>query len=214
MESSKTENRYSDDQRGRADVVRELPGSVFERMFRAVELVKQRLDRVCKALNEARIPYAVIGGNAVAAWVAMIDDGAVRNTQDVNILLAEQDLAAATEALSQVGFVRDNVMDVIVFLDGPNGKPSQGIHIVLAGRKVKEEYASPTPSVDQVVVIEEKKIVDLQALVEMKLNSFRRKDQTHLVDMIQLGLVDSSWPDRFPKQLGNRLQELLDDPDG
>ena len=61
-------------------LVREETNSVFERMFRAVELVKQRLDRTCIALRNAGIPHAVIGGNAVAAWVATIDDG-IRNTR-------------------------------------------------------------------------------------------------------------------------------------
>jgi hypothetical protein len=48
----------------------------------------------------------------------------------------------------------------------------------------------------------------------MKLNSFRDRDRTHLRDMIQIGLIDASWPDRFPPQLGQRLQALLDDPEG
>jgi hypothetical protein len=194
--------------------VREETNSVFERMYRAVELVKQRLDRTCIALRNARVPYAVIGGNAVAAWVATIDDGAVRNTRDVDILLREQDLNLATIALASAGFVRDSVMDVIVFLDGPNGKPSQGIHVLLAERKVRKEYATATPRIDQAVDIEGRSIVELTALVEMKLNSFRRKDQTHLMDMIQIGLIDSTWPERFATNLGNRLQELLDDPEG
>ena len=78
-------------------LVREETNSVFERMFRAVELVKQRLDRTCNALRSAGVPYAVIGGNAVAAWVATIADGAVRNTRDVDILLREPDLDLATK---------------------------------------------------------------------------------------------------------------------
>ena len=197
-----------------ASLVREQGVDVFQRMFRAVELVKERLDRACSALRGANIPYAVIGGNAVAAWVATIDDGAVRNTRDVDLLLAEEDLARATEALQSAGFVRGSVMDVIVFLDGPDGKPSQGLHILLADRKVKPDYASPTPSVRQVVEINEKNIVELEALVEMKLNSNRRKDQTHLLDMIQVGLIDASWPVRFPAPLGQRLQDLIDDPEG
>jgi len=32
--------------------------------------------------------------------------------------------------------------------------------------------------------------------------------------MIQIGLIDSTWPERFAKNLGDRLQELLDDPEG
>ena len=193
---------------------REETNSVFERMYRAVELVKQRLDRTCIALRNANVPYAVIGGNAVAAWVATIDDGAVRNTRDVDILLREQDLDLATIALASAGFVRDSVVNVIVFLDGPNGKPSQGIHVLLAERKVREEYATSIPRIDQAVDIEGRSIIELVALVEMKLNSFRDKDRTHLRDMIQIGLIDSTWPVRFAKNLGDRLQELLDDPEG
>ena len=101
-----------------------------------------------------------------------------------------------------------------MFLDGPQGKPSQGLHILLAGKKVKPEYASPTPQVQQAVEINAKHVVELEALVEMKLNSYRRKDQTHLIDMIQIGLLDETWPGRFPAPLAQRLQALLDDPEG
>ncbi|MBI2478391.1 MAG: hypothetical protein HYV60_07040, partial [Planctomycetia bacterium] len=64
-------------------LVREQESFVFDRMFGAVEKVRERLERACRALEDAGIPYAVIGGNAVAAWVATKDDGAVRNTRDV-----------------------------------------------------------------------------------------------------------------------------------
>ena len=196
------------------NLVREQGIDIFERMFRAVELVQERLNRACAALQQAQVPYAVIGGNAVAAWVATIDEGAARNTRDVDLLLAEDDLPQATIALQQAGFVRDDVMGTVVFLDGNDGKSSQGLHILIAGRKVRPEYATATPTIDQSVEIQSKRIVELEALVEMKLNSFLRKDQTHLLDMIHVGLVDDSWPDRFPPQLGNRLKELLEDPDG
>ncbi len=197
-----------------ANLVREQSLDVFERMFRAVELVQERLNRACNALRAAKVPYAVIGGNAVAAWVATIDDGAVRNTRDVDLLLTEEDLPVATEALQSVGFYRTLVMGTVVFLDGPQGKPSQGLHILLAGQKVKSEYVSATPSIDRAVEINEKRIVNLDALVEMKLNSYRDKDRTHLRDMIHIGLIDETWPLRFPPQLGQRLQALLDDPEG
>jgi hypothetical protein len=54
----------------------------------------------------------------------------------------------------------------------------------------------------------------LETLVRMKLNAFRRKDQVHLLDLISLGMVDASWLDRFPERLRQRLEELLNDPDG
>jgi len=52
------------------------------------------------------------------------------------------------------------------------------------------------------------------SLVEMKLNSFCRKDQTHSMDMLEIGLIDSTWPSRFSPLLAARLQELIDDPNG
>ena len=49
---------------------------VLERMVRAVEMVRERLLRSTAALEAAGVPYAVIGGNAVAAWVSKVDPGA------------------------------------------------------------------------------------------------------------------------------------------
>lgn len=195
-------------------VVRESATPIFDRMFGAVEKVRERLERSCKALEQDGVPYAVVGGNAVAAWVATIDDGAVRNTRDVDILLRAEDLDCAEAALKKVGFHRDSVMDVVVFLDGPDGKPSQGIHILLAEKKVRPEYSSPTPRIDQYRLIDGRRVVELEELVRMKLNSYRIKDMTHLMDMIQVGLIDASWPSKFESSLGVRLQELLDNPEG
>jgi hypothetical protein len=195
-------------------LIKEQGPYIFDRMFSAVEKVRERLERACRALREAGVPYAVVGGNAVAAWVATVDDGAVRNTKDVDLLLDEADLDRASAALAAAGFVRDSVMDVIVFLDGPQGKPSQGIHILIADRKIRAGDVTPTPKLDQIRIIESKSVVDLQALVRMKLNSYRDKDRTHLRDMIQVGLIDATWPAQFEPALAERLQALLDDPDG
>jgi hypothetical protein len=47
----------------------------------------------------------------------------------------------------------------------------------------------------------------------MKLTSFRRKDQVHLLDMLEVGLIDPSWLTRLPNDLASRLKELIDNPD-
>jgi hypothetical protein len=44
----------------------------------------------------------------------------------------------------------------------------------------------------------------------MKLTSFRLKDRVHLLDLLDVGLIDQTWCDRFPPQLAARLKELLD----
>jgi hypothetical protein len=41
----------------------------------------------------------------VAAWVSRVDEAAVRNTRDVDILIRRRDLPADVEAMSKAGFV-------------------------------------------------------------------------------------------------------------
>src|SRR5262249_13856187 len=90
----------------------------LERMYRAGAHVGDRLLRATAALAAAGAPYAVGGGNAVASWVATVDEGAVGNTRDVDILVRRDDLPAITTALEQAGFVRDELLDVVTFRDG------------------------------------------------------------------------------------------------
>jgi hypothetical protein len=195
-------------------LVREQGEFAFERMFSSMEKVKERLDRACHALEANDVDYAIVGGNAVAAWVATRDEGAIRNTQDVDILLRPEDFEAAKSALTGVGFVAHEVMNVTIFLDGADGKPSEGVHVLWAGQKVRDHYASATPMPDSSTKMSGKRVVDLVELVRMKLNSYRRKDQVHLLDLIGVGLIDSDWTKKFDSPLDQRLQTLLDDPDG
>src|SRR5438067_424270 len=51
-----------------------MNGDILDRMERAVAKVRERLLRATAALNQAGVPYAVVGGNAVASWVATIQD--------------------------------------------------------------------------------------------------------------------------------------------
>jgi len=183
-------------------------------MVTAVERVRERLRRATAALEAAGVPYAVVGGNAVAAWVATIDPAAVRNTQDVDILLRRDDLDAAERALVAVGFARRQVAGITMFLDGPGAKPRDAVHVVIAGEKVRPEYASPTPDVSDAVKQDDFRVVALEMLVRMKLTSYRDKDKTHLRDMLELGLIDQAWTARLPSDLAGRLQSLIDTPEG
>jgi hypothetical protein len=187
---------------------------LLERMVRAVEAVRDRLRRGTAALEQAQIPYAVIGGNAVAAWVARVDPSAVRNTQDVDILLRRSDLERAKSALEGAGFVYCQVVSIDMFLDGPGARPRDAIHIIFAGEKVRPEYTETTPDVVPFDLAPPFHIVSLENLVRMKLTSFRLKDQVHIQDMIGVGLVDETWPDRLTAQLAERLREILAKPEG
>jgi hypothetical protein len=186
----------------------------WEGMIRAVEAVRDRLRRVVEALERAGIPYAIVGGNAVAAWVSRVDEAAVRNTRDVDILLRRTDLEAAKSVLASAGFVFRNVEGIDKFLDGPRAKARDAVHVLFAGEKVRNEDITPTPEVSEVEATVTGKIVQLESLVRMKLNAFRRKDQMHLTDLLDVGLIDETWPQRYPAQLAARLQQIIDTPDG
>jgi hypothetical protein len=185
----------------------------WERALMAAEKVKERLRRATRALDAAGVPYAVAGGNAVAEWVARVDEDAVRNTKDVDLLIRRSDFPAVQAALENAGFIYQHLWDVDVFVDGPDGRPSAGVHLLFAGEPVKPGDAA-SPDVAESERAAEFQVVSLQAIVRMKLISWRDKDRTHLRDLIGVGQIDSTWPACFPPPLGDRLQQLLDNPDG
>lgn len=186
----------------------------WERMIGAVEKVRSRLLRATAALEAAGVPYAVAGGNAVAAWVSRVDESAVRNTRDVDLLLNRDDLPEATRAMSGAGFVLRHSAGVTMFLDGPGGRARDAVHVVFAGEKVRRDYLLTAPDVSEREPSGGFQVLALEALVRMKLTSYRRRDQVHLQDMLDVGLIDAGWRRRFPTEIGDRLQELIDDPDG
>jgi hypothetical protein len=186
----------------------------WERMERAVEKVRMRLLRTAAALDQAGVPYAVTGGNAVAAWVSRVDETAVRNTRDVDILVRRQDLPAIVEAMSKAGFVHRHVAGIDMLLDGAEAKPRDAVHLVFAGERVRPEYPLPAPDTAESEASASFRLLMLEPLVRMKLTSFRDKDRMHLRDLIDVGLIDASWPARFPAELAARLQELFDHPEG
>jgi hypothetical protein len=186
----------------------------FDRSIAAVEKVRQRLLRATAALEEAEVPYAVADGNAVAVWVSRVDEAAVRNTQDVDILIRRGDLTAARAALEKIGFVYRHMAWMDVFLDGPGAKARNAVHIVFVGEKVRLAEPLANPDVSESEPAEHFRILSLQALVQIKLTAFRDKDRVHLRDLIEVGLIDESWVTRFPPVLGERLRSLLESPNG
>ena len=80
-------------------------------------------------------------------------------------------------------------------------------------RKCGPDYSFPAPDVTESEAGPEFTVATLDALVRMKLTSFRLRDKVHLLDLLDVGLIDETWCDRFPPELGVRLQELLETRD-
>lgn len=183
-------------------------------MARSVEKVRERLQRATAALEAAGIAYAVSGGNAVAAWVSTVDEAAVRTTRDVDILIRREDLPQIIAALEAAGFRYRHAAGIDMFLEATGGKFVDAVHLLFAHEKVRDDYVAMTPGVEEFERPHDVRVISLEPLVRMKLTSFRDKDRMHLRDLIAVGLVDATWMQRFQPELAERLQQLLDDPDG
>jgi hypothetical protein len=192
----------------------ELAPFSIDRMVRAVEKVKDRLRRSTSALEAASIPYAVVGGNAVAAWVSRVDESAARATQDVDVLIRRADLDRAKVALEAAGFLYRHAASIDMFLDGPAAKARDAVHVIFASERVRPTDLAPNPEPEPWEEAEGYRILPLEQLVRIKLTAFRDKDRTHIRDMIGVGLIDVTWPERFIPELAARLKAILDDPEG
>ncbi|MCY3007313.1 MAG: hypothetical protein NTV29_15225 [Planctomycetota bacterium] len=186
---------------------------LWARMERAVEKVNERLRKTVRILEDAKVSYAVVGGHAVRAWVAQVDEAALRTTQDVNILVRPNDFPAMKDAMTAAGFHHRKTLARDMFVEHPDASARDAVHVVLVGR-IERAGDKPNPDIEPLSRSNDFQTVQLETLVFMKLNANRRKDQVHLLDLVSLGLIDQTWTERFPEPLRSRLIDLLNDPDG
>ena len=185
------------------------PG-IWERYLMALDEVTDRLHRILTALSQAGVPHAMVGGQAVALWVATKDPAAVRTTKDVDILLRREDLPKARAAASAAGFDYFEVMGVGMLLERSDPNPRKGVHLIWAGEKVRPENPLPAPAIDDRVALEPgKSVVSLAGLVRMKLMADRDQDRLHLRDLIDVGLVGREFLAHLPAELASRMDALL-----
>jgi hypothetical protein len=172
----------------------------------AVDRVERRLRQVTAALDAAGIPYAVVGGNAVATWVGRVNPSATRATRAVDLLVRRADLDRITQAMKASGLEREDLRSLVLFLDPDEPDRRSGVHLVWAGELVRPSYKHLAPSVDEAVRDPEGfMVLDLPALVRMKLTSNRPIDQVHIGDMLGVGLIDEKLKSGLPAGLRERL---------
>jgi hypothetical protein len=176
----------------------------------AMDDVSARMERICTALAERGVPFALVGGQAVVLWVSTRDPAAVRTTKDVDILLDRGDLPRARAAALAVGMDYFELLGVGMFLERDDPNPRHGVHLVWAGEKVRPDYELPSPPIDQRQELSPGlPVVSLPGLVRMKLLSNRDRDRVHLTDMIEVGLVGREMLEGLTPELARRLEGLL-----
>ena len=186
--------------------------SPWQRHLMALEEVDQRMRRICAALQAARVPFAIVGGQAVAQWVATKDPAAVRTTKDVDLLLQRDDLSRARAAASTADMDYFEVLNVGMFLERTDPNPRKAVHLLWAGEKVRADYPLSSPTMEERDEIEPGLfVVSLPGLLRMKLMANRDHDRAHLRDMIDVGLVGREFLAGLPAELRERLDWLLTD---
>jgi hypothetical protein len=186
------------------------PPGLWERYVMALDAVTERPQRITRALEEALVPCALVGGQAVALWVATRDPAAVRTTKGVDILLRREDLPRARAAALSVGMDYFEALGVGMFLERTDPNPRHGIHLLWAGEKVRPESPLPSPSVEEREQLEAgKAVVSLAGLLRMKLMANRDQDRVHLLDMIGVGLITRDFLRDLPPELARQLDALL-----
>jgi hypothetical protein len=173
------------------------------------ERVNQLFDlarRVDDAFSAAAIDYRVVGGLATYLYVESRDPDAGRLTKDVDIVVRREDLSMIAEAVRSVGLEYRHTagIDMLVEKDQPSAR--RAVHMVFTGERVRSEYLSPVPPLGQAHVLQGVRLIALADLVQMKLTSFRLKDQVHIQDLDRAGLItaeiEASLPDALLARLG------------
>jgi hypothetical protein len=179
----------------------------------AVNRVEALLRDVTRALDQGGIAYAVVGGNAVAAWVASVDEGAVRATKDLDLLVRRADLPRIAAAMATLDMEPAEVFGVSMFVTRINPSPKTGVHLLFGNEPIRpHELAAPDP--DQCVrATAGFRVLDLPGLLRMKLIAFRLRDQVHIQDMLEVGLIDAQVAAGLPDELLARLRQVRDGMD-
>jgi hypothetical protein len=145
--------------------------------------------RVEKAFGAAGLEYRVVGGLAAYLYVEEVELDAGRLTKDIDILVRRQDLPRIAEAVEPFGLEYRHAagVDMLVQKGAPSAR--RAVHMIFEGEKVRPEYSEPAAKIGQGHAIQGIPVISVADLVTMKLTSFRLKDQAHIQDLDEQGLI-------------------------
>ena len=155
----------------------------------------------------AGVDYQIVGGLAVYLYVEEAEPDAGRLTKDIDIAVRRKDLEKIGAAAERFGFTLRHVagVDMLVRKDQPSAR--RAVHLVFAGEKMRPEYLTATPEVGAGLRIRGFRLAALADLVRMKLTSFRAKDEAHINDMDEAGLITPELEASLPPELFERLRQ-------
>ena len=181
--------------------------AVFVNTFfeKRVEQLFDLAERVEKAFSCAGLEYRVVGGLAAYLYVEEAEPDAGRLTKDIDIVVRREDLTKIAEAVKPFGLQYRHVagIDMLTQAEAPSAR--RAVHMIFTGEKVRPEYADAVPELGAYRTISKVRLVPLADLVRMKLTSFRLKDQMHVKDLDEVGLITPEIEAGLSEPLRERL---------
>jgi hypothetical protein len=178
--------------------------SFFENRLEQIFELASLLD---KALTSAGIDYRVVGGLATYLYVEEAEPDAGRLTRDIDIAVRRGDLDRVAQAVKPFGLEYRHAAGVDMLIRA--GEPARrGVHLVFTGEKVRPHYPEPVPELGASRTIQGIRLIPLSDLIRMKLTSFRAKDEAHLKDLDEAGLIASEIEASLSPILRERLHQV------
>jgi hypothetical protein len=173
-----------------------------------VEQLFDLAGRVEAAFAAAGLEYRVVGGLAVYLYVEEAELDAGRLTRDIDIAVRRDDLDRIARAVEPFGMQYRHVagVDMLVQAGAPSAR--RAVHLIFAREKVKANYPEAVPPIGPYRTIQGVRLIPLADLVRMKLTSFRSKDETHLKDLDEAGLITPEIEAGLSEMLRARLAQV------
>ncbi|MDX2152249.1 MAG: hypothetical protein SFV54_16040 [Bryobacteraceae bacterium] len=173
--------------------------------------LRDDLQRIVAVLTRASVRFEVVGGVAVNVYVLNVSPGRSFVTRDVDLLVHREDLDGIVEVARRAGYTSRQMMGGYL-LQQPGQSPEQAVHLLFAGERPRTTHPLPNPEVNPERMTagelgEDLPVAPLRDLVQMKLNSFRAKDEVHLEILDRCGLLTKELVDGLPPVLRERLEQ-------
>ena len=152
--------------------------------------------RVETAFSCAGLEYRVVGGLATYLYVEEMEPDAGRLTKDIDIAVRREDLEAIAKAVEPFGLHYRHAAGVDMLVQAAEPSTRRAVHL------------EPTPELGPCRTIQGVRLIPLVDLVRMKLTSFRAKDEAHLKDLDEAGLITAEVETKLSTVLRERLAQV------
>lgn len=193
---------------GNAASRREFVNVLFEE--RVFELIGT-LQKLSQPLEDAGVPYELVGGLAVFLHVENADSTHSSLTRDIDIMIGRDDLPRVVAIAEEHGFRFRHSAGLDMLLYGETNSARNAVHLLFTGEKVKETQLEAHPGIRPVragLHGQDCLVIAVVDLVRMKLSSYRDKDRVHVRGMDAAGLITQEVERALNEDLRSRLRYI------